>query len=132
MSLILDDDERVGRWLLDRIDYVEGWQPGHKCIGYEKDGQVMAAAVFENYTGHDIDVSIGVEKGNRKFLRAVFAYPFKQLGCRRLSCEVRTKDKATQRFVQNAGFVVEGRKRDATPSSDLILYGMVRSECRFL
>jgi hypothetical protein len=43
VSLILDDDERVGRWLLDRIDYVEGWQPGHKCIGYEKDGQVMAA-----------------------------------------------------------------------------------------
>jgi RimJ/RimL family protein N-acetyltransferase len=132
--MIVYDTERLGQWLLDRIDYVECWQPGHQCIGLEIGGEIRAVAVFENYTGHDIDMSVGIESkgGSRAFLRSIFAYPFRQLACRRLSCEVRSKDRDTQRFVQNAGFVIEGRKRDATPSGDLIQYGMRRSECRFL
>ncbi len=128
------DNDRVGAWVLDRIPYVESWSPGYQTIGLERRGKLVAAAVFEHFTGHDIDVSLAVDGKwvSPNFLRAVFKYVFCQLTCRRISCEIAERNAAMRHIAGRLGFKDEGVKRDAVPGNNLVMMGMLRSECRFL
>ena len=95
---------------------------------------LVAAAVFEHFTGHDIDVSLAVDGKwvSPNFLRAVFKYVFCQLTCRRISCEIAGQNTAMRHIAGRLGFKDEGVKRDAVPGDNLVMMGMLRSECRFL
>lgn len=70
---------------------------------------------------------------NRTFLRAAFAYPFIQMKYTRVSGLVRVDNYAAQRFDEHLGFKREGllRKGD-DDGTDLILYGMLKEECRWI
>ena len=70
---------------------------------------------------------------NRDFLFRVFAYPFLQLHCRRVTGLVRVDNLPAQKFDEHLGFVREGLIRSAcTDGTDMILYGMLADECKFL
>jgi RimJ/RimL family protein N-acetyltransferase len=67
------------------------------------------------------------------YMAACFRYPFLQLGVNRVSGLVRADNKDAQRFDEALGFKLEGVLRQgAADGSDLFLYGMLRSECRYL
>jgi hypothetical protein len=69
----------------------------------------------------------------KAFLGEGFRYPFEQLGCRRVTGLVPGKNKAAQSFDEHLGFTQEGCARKILPDGDdLIIYGMLREECRFL
>lgn len=129
-----DDWARIGQWMLDKIAHVESWSPGHTAMAVERDGEIVAACIFEHFTGHDIDVSLAVaSKGATPgFARAVFRYVFNQLTCRRISCEIAERNTAMRHIAGRLGFKDEGVKRDAVPGDNLVMMGMLRSECRFL
>ena len=88
------------------------------------------------YTGNGIMMNVaGGYKGwiNRAFLRAAFAYPFKQLGCTRVSGLVRADNYAAQQFDERLGFKREGLvRRGDDDGTDLIMYGMLREECKWI
>ena len=105
-------------------------------IGVIEDGEVVGGVVYSMYTGNGIMMNVASSKRSwltRTFLRAAFAYPFKQLGCTRVSGLVRVDNADAQRFDEHLGFVREGliRKGD-DDGTDLILYGMLKEECRWL
>lgn len=103
------------------------------AIGYEKDGELLAVVSYAHYTGHDIEMGLLVEGSPPKgFVKAAFAYPFKQLGCLRVTAEIATKNDRMLRLIERFGFRKEGVKRSGLPDDDYILFGMTRAECRYL
>lgn len=107
------------------------------AIGLEEDGKIIAGVVYNMYTEASICMHVAAEPGKRwltkDFLYRVFAYPFIQLGCNRVTGLVRVDNIEARRFDEHLGFVQEGViRRGATDGTDLILYGMLKEECRWL
>lgn len=105
----------------------------------EKDLYLKAAVFYTNWhpQAASIDLHIASAVGEnwltRPFLRAAFRYPFLELGCRRIGALVRADNARSLRFTQHIGFVMEGVHREAAaPGVDVISFGMLKSECRWL
>lgn len=126
----------VSRFVSENIPGKDAFLPTDPNVGMLKDGKLIAGCVFNMYTGTGICMHVAAtENGwlNREFLRACFSYPFLQLGCQRVTGLVRTDNKAAQRFDEHLGFKREGLLRQAEEDGcDLILYGMLKSECRWI
>lgn len=134
--LVLDQRERCGDWARARIAHVPSWGEWYQAIGYERDGELIAVCVFNLYSGADIALHVAAEAGSRwctrEFLGACFRYAFVQLGCRRVSGFVPSRNRPALRLDEHLGFVYEGRMRDALPDDDVVVLGMKRNECRWL
>lgn len=91
--------------------------------------------VFSNFMGTDIEMSAAIDDRSavtRAVLRAVFSYPFRQLGCRRITTYADASDRRIADFNSRLGFVLEGRKRAGMPDGDALMFGMLKSECRWI
>jgi RimJ/RimL family protein N-acetyltransferase len=134
--LICDQKERCGDWAKARIPHVESWGEWYEAIGWERDGELVAVVVWNLYSGADIAIHIAAVPGRhwmtRTFLRAAFRYPFLQLGCRRVSGFVPSKNAEALRFDRHLGFRDEGLMRHALPDDDVVVLGMLKEECRWL
>lgn len=135
-SVIYGQDERVAAWVASRVD-VDSFGPGTVALGLEEDGNLIAGVAFNMYTKASICMHVAAEPGrrwmNRDFLWRSFAYPFIQLKCNRITGLVRMDNLDAQRFDEHLGFKREGLvRRGCVDGTDMILYGMLREECRFL
>ena len=106
-------------------------------IGQYKDGKIVAGVVYNLYNGPSICMHVAAEPGKRwmtkDFLFRTFAYPFIQLGCNRVTGLVRVDNIEARRFDENLGFIQEGIiRKGADDGTDMILYGMLKEECRWL
>lgn len=133
--IVWDQPERIMQFVAARVG--EDCFRDYTALGLERDGELVAGVLFTNYTHASILMHVASD-GSRHwitpaFLGAVFRYPFIQLGCRRVTGLVRADNFAAQRFDEHLGFRREGMMREGTTDGcDLILYGMLKSECRFL
>lgn len=122
----------VSKQIFGRDDFPEN-SPN---IGIVKDGRIIAGVVYNLYTGTGICMHVAAEgKGwmTKDFLRACFHYPFVQLGCRRVTGLVRVDNFQAQKFDEHLGFKREGIIRQGDDDGcDLIIYGMLRRECRWI
>nr|DAF30653.1 MAG TPA: acetyltransferase [Caudoviricetes sp.] len=126
----------VSKFVSDRIPGNDEFSPTDANLGLLKGGKLVAGVVFNMYTGTGICMHVAAEGKDwmsREFLRATFRYPFVQLGCRRVTGLVRTDNLAAQKFDEHLGFKREGLIREGDDDGcDLILYGMLAKECRWL
>jgi RimJ/RimL family protein N-acetyltransferase len=133
--LVLDQKVRCGDWAKERVG-VSSWGDWYESIGWEQDGELIAVCVFTNWNGPDICMHIAAIPGRRwlrrQALQAVFRYAFVQLGVRRITGHVPAKNADAVRFDLNIGFRLEGVKRDGWWDDDMLVLGMLKSECRFL
>lgn len=109
------------------------YREGSQCIGLERDGELVAGALVDNYNGASMHCHIALADKrslSREFLQACFRYAFEQAGCRVLIAPVAKP--AAQRLVERIGFRFEHSIASAHPSGDLRIYTMRRSECRWL
>lgn len=101
-----------------------------------EDGSIAAVAIFNNFHEHDLEISIasdGERKWlDRRFLRAVFGYPFKMLQLKRVTGIVEEDNTAALDMDQRLGFVQEGRLRKWFGDKDGIVFGMLAEECKWL
>lgn len=129
------DRERVGAWAAERIPYVTTWGDWYQAIGLERDGELIAATVYNFYSGSSIAMSFAAVPGRRWLTRAylatIFRYPFVQLGVRRVTGFIASRNTNSIRFAEHLGAKREGLMRDALPDDDLLVYGLLRSECRY-
>lgn len=128
------DHARVFAFVSERV----ALQPigGAKGIGLERDGEMIAGVIYEGYTGHNIWMHVASKPGvhwlTRAFLRAVFSYPFVQLGVDRVSGYVDASNAAARRFDEHLGFQPEATlKGAARDGGDVILYVMWKKDCRY-
>ncbi|MBP2564639.1 RimJ/RimL family protein N-acetyltransferase [Agrobacterium tumefaciens] len=107
------------------------------AIGLRSDHGLHGVIVFDSFTTTGCWVSV-VSDGGRKWITReliikVFAYPFIQLGYPRLNSFVSVNNADAIRFNEHFGFQREGILREAGEhGEDLIVYGMLRRECRWL
>ena len=108
---------------------------GMRCIGLRKDGELVAAAVYEGFNGQNMWVHLAGVPGQRwmtrDFLRAGFAYPFLVCGVQRLSGYVNSSNLAARRLNEHFGYRVEATLKGAAPDGgDVLIYVMWRKDCR--
>ena len=135
-KIIYGQDDRVMDWVKPRIDVTE-FGHGSIAIGHEQDGELISGTVYNMYSGPSICMHVAAEPGKlwltRDFLFRSFAYPFLQLKCHRVTGLVRVDNLAAQKLDEHLGFVKEGvLRRGAADGTDMIIYGMLREECRWL
>jgi RimJ/RimL family protein N-acetyltransferase len=109
--------------------------PPFVTLAILENGKIIAAAVFNNYQDSNIDMSvvfsrrIALTKGN---LRALFSYPFKQLGVNRVSVRTRASNMGVRKQIRRLGFMPEGKKNQFYGNEAAIEYGLLRSQCKWL
>lgn len=135
-QILTDQRERCGEWARERIPHVPSWGEWYQALGLERDGELQAVVVYNLYSGADIAMHVAAVPGGRwmtrSFLRAVFRYPFVQLGCRRVTGYVPASNAVALRFDLHLGFQPEGRMREALENGeDVIVLGMLERECRW-
>lgn len=134
-KIVIDQKDRVYAWVKDRMDLQQ--RPEMCCtIGLEEDGELVAAVIFNQWYHPSISghiASDGTKRwANKAFLRAMFDYPFRQLGCRRITAPIAAKNEPAIRFVEKLGFVLEGRLRRALPDGDdRLLFGLLKEDCKW-
>ena len=110
---------------------------GMRGFGLVRNGEVVAAALYEGFNGHNIWVHCCAVPGrhwmNRLFLHTGFRYPFVTCGVSRLSAYVSTSNEDSVRFVRHCGFEEEARLRGAAADGgDLIVFVMTPETCRYI
>jgi RimJ/RimL family protein N-acetyltransferase len=135
-SVIYGQDKQVIDWVKKQVGE-DDFGSGAIGIGLEEDGELIAGVIFNLYTGAGISMHVAAVPGKRwmtrEYLWRCFAYPFLQLKCNRITGLVRVDNIEAQKFDEHLGFKREGvLRRACTDGTDMIVYGMLREECRFL
>lgn len=122
----------VGHWVAERIGGFFDPQ-AMVAIGWQSDGVLTAGASFRDWNGVSIEGQIAVDQPMvRGFVRAIFDYPFRQLGAYKIIVTTSSTHHASNRLLHKLGFREEARLRDATPGGDLIICTLRAENCRFL
>lgn len=134
-TILYGQEARLLPWAQEKIG-TGPFREDAKVIGLERDGEVVAAVVFDNFSAADCNMHIASDGTrrwmNKELLLSSFAYPFVQLRKRRVTGMVPGKNQQALEFDLHLGFEVEGRCRDALPDDDIIILGMLRRDCRFI
>jgi RimJ/RimL family protein N-acetyltransferase len=108
-----------------------------KGIVLRRRGEIIAAALYVEFTGTNIFIHLVGKPGQRwltrDFLKWGFHYPFVQLGCSRVSCWVEADNLASRRFVEHIGWQHEATLKGAGHAGqDVFIYAMFREDCRYI
>lgn len=100
-------DERVALFISEKLG--TSFCPPFTCMGIERDGQIVAAALFNQFEGPDVHVSIAGSAWALGFARAVGRYVFQTLGCIRMTAT--TESIEVTKYAIRLGGQIEGRLR---------------------
>ena len=135
IQLVVGHDAQVARWVQGQFPQIISFGDC-TAMGVVDGNKIIAGVVYYNYHRHMIDASIAATNPRwctRRVLRALFSYPFEQLGVRRIQMTVPKRDKQSRRALERFGFKFEGKRRGAMPDgSDATEYSMLREECKWL
>lgn len=135
MRLLLNDADRLVPWAEGVIGC--RFYRDARAIGWGDEDTIKAVAVYDRWSETDCCVHLASDGTGRwmtrSFLAAGFHYPFVQCGLRRMTGLVSADNPEALRLDLHMGWRREGVLRRAAPDgTDIILLGMLRSECRFI
>ena len=135
MSQLINDVDRVWHFLRDcgvSVPYSAEMQG----VGRLRDGELVGAVLYEGWSGPNIIMHAAGVDGHwisKDLLKTAFAYPFNQLGCKRITAWLEASNLKSQRLIEHLGFIQEATLEGAaTDGSDVILYRMWKEDCRFI
>lgn len=123
-------DERVAHFVSEKIG--RGVYPPFTAMGIEKDGRVVAGAVFNCFTGYDCHFTIAAEHGaiTRKFLREMGRYVRDQMGCGRITI-ITNQDKVAEYAVFLGGKQEGVHENYYGPGQDAMIFGITKERWIF-
>lgn len=102
--------------------------PAH-AIGLLEFGRPVCAAVFNDYTGENIEMSIAANGLlPRRFLQYCAEYVFNEAGCNRVTVRTRASNKRVASLAKRLGFQQEGCLRRFYGDEDAILFGLLAED----
>ncbi|MGC3959560.1 MAG: GNAT family protein [Verrucomicrobiota bacterium] len=131
--MITLERERVSDWLRDRIvkPRIDAWMGQWVAMGYEQDGVLVGAVVFDSFTPHECAMHVALDgRVPRAVVREVFRYPYVTAGLNRITVSVAESNALSRRLIERWGFRLEGKKRLGCGDEDELIYGLLRQECR--
>jgi RimJ/RimL family protein N-acetyltransferase len=134
MKALVFDQHLIGEWVKSKMSLPVEWGKEYRAIGWSRNDKIFCGVVYNHYSGTDIAMHVAGEGqwATPAVLRAFFFYPFVQLKCQRVTALVGLKNARCLTLVERLGFVPEGRMREGLPGDDLMIFGMLRRECRWL
>lgn len=133
-EIVTGMDFLVAPWVMERTSGV--WNPGRGVsIGLSEDGNLVAGVLYEDFNGANVMITVAAEGKNwlnREFLWFSFYYPFEQLKCKRITALIVSSNQDSIRFCEHLGFVHEATLKDAHPSGDILVFRMLKEDCRWL
>jgi RimJ/RimL family protein N-acetyltransferase len=134
--LVFGRDEQIAKFVQARIPNMERGFGMCAAIGVIRRNKLVGGIVYHEYRPElkTIMVSMAGEGFwmTPSVLTSFFAYPFEQLGCNRIWLMTAKRNKRTRRFVEGIGFKLEGCMRRGFLTDDLMIYGVLARECRWL
>lgn len=129
--LLFHCDDALARWAGDRLGMEIG-RP-NTSIGVVHKGQIVAAAVFNNFRPPNIEITFVTSSprwASPGAVRAIFRYPFNQLGCKRLTAIIEATNQPARAFLCRLGFKLEGIHPDVFASGAAETYGLLRQDAQ--
>jgi len=114
----------------DDLRWAEGmtglkFHPPLAAVSFKRGDDVRAVAVFQNYTGTDIEVTIAARELPRSFLRAVRGYVVNQLHCRRATFKTRVTNICAIKAMARLNAICEGRQHKLyADGSDALIFAI--------
>ena len=128
--------EMVGAYVAEKtgVQLTPGMYQAFMVVNENSD--FVAGVVMANYRDTDVELSVATETPlawRPHVLRAIFKYIFIQLGCVRCTATTTKANKRARAFNESLGFRLEGNIRLGYDGQrDALVYGLLRSECRYL
>lgn len=98
---------------------------------FKRNGEGVVA--IDNYTQYDAEIFYaGRQLISRGLLAVVFNYIFKELNCHRCTSRITADNDKAISIVERLGFKHEGVLRQAINGQDVIIHGLLKSECRYI
>lgn len=111
------------------------WSEDFRAIGLVKSDCLVAVVAYNGLTRRSCFMHSAIDDPaaiSRTFVRAIFEYPFVQLGLTTVFAMVDSKNERALRLDLKVGFKVANRFEDAGAEGDLILLYMHRDDCKWL
>lgn len=100
--------DRVARFVGSHLDTIIC--PPFTAMGLERNGQIICGAVFNVYTGPDIEMTVAGHGWTRGLINSIGDYVFGQLGCIRM--QVTTEQESVAVLAERIGAQREGILRN--------------------
>ena len=121
--------DSVGAWVAEQT--TGSYHCNSSAIGLEREGQVVAGVIYESFMDTTITCHIAIAgRVNKKFLRAIFDYPFRVCNVDKIIAPVIADNDKSINLVQNMGFTEEARI--ARSNGDMIFFTLLKDKCKFL
>lgn len=135
-TIVYDNPTEMIAWAQTQIPDCVFRDDAH-AIGLTENGAYRGVVVFDSFTTTSCWVSVASDGSKRfitrEFIVRVFAYPFLQLGYPRINSLASVLNAPAVRFNEQFGWQREGVMRNAgAKGEDMIMFGMLREECRWL
>lgn len=122
-------------WASERLGGVV-W-PSDTCALAIYDGERLSAVTLYNvFLGASCSAHIVTDGrrdwANRGMLYGIFAFPFEQLGRRRITLPIAERNVDAQILALKLGFKFEGRLLHSLDDDNEVLFGMLREDCFWL
>lgn len=122
-------------WAEERIESCR-FRDDAKAIGMERHGALVAVVVYDTFSPISCFVHLAAAERHwftREFAIRAMAFPFVQCRFSRINCIISANNRLSLAFTRQFGWKQEGVLREAgVDGADLILFGMLRRECRYL
>lgn len=136
-KLLFGQDEVVSNWVKERLPIQPkcGTFGPHRAIGVLYNGNLVAGVVYNGLDDdmRDCHMTIATTSphwAGRLILRALFDYPFNQLGVARVTAITNQANKKSKNLLKRLGFQHEGCIRYYYNQNEgALIYGMLKSEC---
>ncbi len=107
-----------------------------RCIASVTDDfKIMGVVVFDRFSPFNCELSVASATPrfmNRAFLKAVFRYPFVQLGLSRISAVIEDGNIHAIEMDRRLGFVDEAKLKNWYGDKDGFMLRMLKEECKWL
>lgn len=140
--LIYGQDTLVAAWVCQQLKLKPFPAGLYRAIGIVHEGKDIGGVIWHNYHEDNwgkpllIEVTIAtIDKrwATRHNLRELFAFPFTQLGVKRVQATCHRRAKHVRSTLKKLGFSYEGIVRQAHPhGGDAAHYSILRNECFWL
>lgn len=128
--------ESILKWTSAQCFAFKDFGPDYRALGVLVDGELSAAVFYDDFRRGDCNMAVYIgdrRSVSRSSLRRAFQYPFMEAGQRRVTALVSSHNAASRSLIERLGFKREGVRRFVYENgADEIIYGMLRSECRWL
>ena len=123
---------QVGAWVTAQTE--GAFDPNRSvAIGLERDGELVAGTVYENWNGRSVVCHIAWQRVTPAYMAAVYDYAYNVAGVDKIIGPISSNHTRALALVSKMGFSEEARiKGAAYDSGDIVLMTQTPDKCRYL